>query len=211
MKKIIIRAGNIASVCRVDIDGVEQRYIYVNKNEIVHAEDHDPDTQHGLGTNAIEYEDLPIDVASEVKAHFDKLFAVPLDGRGKAVNDSPVVGIMKDVHCEADGLVETISLLVDTLHPDLPQDEQNELIHEEGGYLDTLRKDYMEANTYRLSVFVKEALPYPCDVYPYRKGDPLRKDGKKYSRQDVATLIISAPRGDHADYKIITTKKITNE
>ena len=203
MKKIIIRACNIASVCRVNIDGVEQRYIYLKKGDIVLAEVHKED--------AIPFDKLPIDVANEVEAHFDKLFAVPLDQRGKAVNDSPVVGIMKDVHCEADGLVETISLLVDTLHPDLPQDEQNELIHEEGGYLDTFRKDYMEANTFRVSVFVKEALPYPCDVYPYRKGDPNRKDGKKYSRQDVATLIISAPRGDHADYKIITTKKITNE
>lgn len=203
MKKIIIRAGNIASVCRVTIDDEEQRYIYINENEIVQAEP--------MVVNTIRYEDLPIDVASEVKAHFDKLFAVPLDERGKAVNDSPVVGIMKDVHCLADGLVETISLLVDTLHPDLPQDEQNELIHEEGGYLDTLRKDYIEENTYRLSVFVKEALPFPCDVYPYRKGDPLRKDGKKYSRQDVGILTIGKPRGGHVDFKIITTKKITNE
>ena len=89
MKKIIIRASNIASVCRVIIDGEEQRYIYLNENEIVQAEP--------MVVNAIRYEDLPTDVAIQVKAHFDKLFAVPLEKRGEAVANSPVVTITKEV------------------------------------------------------------------------------------------------------------------
>jgi hypothetical protein len=185
MKKIIIRACNIASVCRVTIDDVEQRYIYLKKGDIVLAEDHKEDT--------IPFDKLPIDVANEVEDHFNYLFAVPLEQRGKALADSSVVGIMKDVHCEADGLVETISLLVDTLHPDLSQDEQNELIHEEDGYLDSFKKEHKGDRTYIISLKPKHGL---------------RCSTKYRYETNVAMLTISPPRGDYADYKVTTTRKV---
>jgi hypothetical protein len=124
---IIIKASNIASICLLFTDGKEERYIYINEDTIEAQPNDTP------------YEELPKDVASEIKSHFDRLFAVPLEDRGQAVEDSAVIGISRRVNWLRDGHVETIALVVETLHFDLPQEEQNELIHKQFGYLDTLK------------------------------------------------------------------------
>lgn len=124
---IIIKASNIASICLLFTDGKEERYIYINEDTIEAQPNDTP------------YEELPKDVASEIKSHFDRLFAVPLEDRGQAVEDSAVIGISRGVSLPYDLHVETIALLVETLHFDLSQEEQNELIHKQFGYLDTLR------------------------------------------------------------------------
>lgn len=112
MKEITIQASNIASICLVTIDGVEQRYIYLKKGDIVLAEAHAvqdrlsyekrmvceyTQADENQREDAIPFDKLPTDVANEVEAHFDKLFAVPIEKRGEAVANSPVVTITKDV------------------------------------------------------------------------------------------------------------------
>ena len=128
---IIIKASNIASICLLLTDGKVgrwvERYIYINEDTIEAQPNDTP------------YEELPKDVASEIKSHFDRLFAVPIEDRGQAVEDSAVIGISRGVSLPYDLHVETIALLVETLHFDLSQEEQNELIHKQFGYLDTLR------------------------------------------------------------------------
>ena len=111
MKEIIIQASNIASICLVNIDGVEQRYIYLKKGDIVLAEAHAVQDSHSyvkrmvceyrptdgnLREDDIPFDKLPTDVANKIEAHFDKLFAVPIEKRGEAVANSPVVTITKE-------------------------------------------------------------------------------------------------------------------